>query len=535
MTDFGILGPLEVRRDGVVVDVPGTRQRALLAVLLLRAGEVVPAERLLEDVWSDDPPTAGNAALRVRISQLRKALGPDGGKIVTRAPGYVLAVEPGQVDLQRFEQLLRRGGDALARDDAAVAAPLFEEALGLWRGSALADFPYEPFAQGAIRRLEELRLVAREQLVAAQLAQGRHAMLLGELRELVAEHPMRERLWAHLMLALYRDGRQAEALEAYRDARRALVDEVGIEPGPELQELERRILAQDPSLTGGVRTERPPRVVLALADAEASVAPLATMGTGLAREAGAELIVGAIVADEVALGAIAPRLQEVRDGVAGDGPAVRVAAFTSDDPGRDAARLAADHDVALLLVEAAGAVLDDGRFGPALETILREAASDVAVVVGPARDGQDAAAPVVVPFAGHEHDWAALEAGAWLAKGRGGGLRLVGTRAAPLAGRRDASRLLASASIALQRGVGVATDVVLADAGPEGILEAAAGGGVLVTGLSPRWAKEGLGTSRRALARGAACPVLVVRRGVSPGGLAPPEAMTRFTWSRAGG
>jgi DNA-binding SARP family transcriptional activator len=225
--EFGILGPLEVRRDGVPIEVPGTRQRAVLAVLLLNANSVVSSERLLDDVWGEDLPSAGGTALRVRISQLRRALAPDEDVIATRSPGYVINVEPDQLDVHRFERLVRDGDQALARDDAAAAVPLLEEALGLWRGPALADFPYEVFAQGAIRRLEELRMSAREQLIGAQLALGDHQRLLGELQELVSEHPLRERLWAHLMLALYRNGRQAEALEAYRrahDARRGSRD-----------------------------------------------------------------------------------------------------------------------------------------------------------------------------------------------------------------------------------------------------------------------------------------------------------------------
>ena len=524
--DFGILGPLEVRRDGASVDLPGARQRALLAVLLLRAGEVVSSERLLEDVWAGGLPAAGATALRVRISQLRKALGPDGSLIVTRPPGYVLAIDPAQLDVHRFERLAREGDQALIDGDAARGARLLSEALGLWRGPALADFAYEAWAQGPAMRLEELRMSAREQLIAAQLALGRHATVLGELRELVGQHPMRERLWAHLMLALYRDGRQAEALEAYRTARRTLSEEIGIEPGPELQALERQILLQDAALEREVRIERPARTVLALPGREEALAPLAAMGGKLAREAEAELIVSAIVGDEGALAAVLPRLHDLGDADA------RVAAFTSDDPGGDAARLAAEHDVALLVVDAPPGAVDGGAFGEPLATVLRDVAADVAVVAGPDRPGAGDGAPVIVPFAGHDHDWAALETGAWLARGRGCALRLVGTRAAPSEGRRDASRLLASASLALQRGVGVRSDFVLADPGPSGILEACAGGAFVVTGLSTRWPKEGLGRTRGALARDAPCPVLFVRRGVSPGGLAPAEARTRYTWSR---
>jgi DNA-binding SARP family transcriptional activator len=532
--DSALLGPLEVRRDGVPIEIAGARRRALLAVLLLRAGEVVPSERLLEDVWADAPPAAGATALRVRVSQLRRALGPAGALIVTRPPGYFIDVEPASVDIYRFERLMREGDQALARGDAAAAAPLLADALELWRGPALADFPYEAFAQGPIRRLEELRMVAREQLIAAQLALGRHRGVLGELRELVEQHPLRERLWAHLMLALYRDGRQAEALEAYRSARRTLIEEIGIEAGPQLQELERRILAQDVALDSEVRAERAARTVLVLSERDSSLAPLTAVGATLAREAGAELIVSALVPSQQALARVSGSLRALRERSADRDAAIRVAAFTSTDPGADATRLAAEHDVALLLVDAPPAIVARAPFAEALAIVLRSVAADVAVVTGLERAGADPQGPVVVPFAGHDHDWAALETAAWLARGRGSALRLVGTVAAPLLGRRDASRLLASASLALQRGVGVASESVLADPGAGSVLDAATDGAFLVAGLSRRWPKEGLGRARSELAHGARCPVLFVRGGVTPGGLAPPEALTRFTWSRAG-
>jgi DNA-binding SARP family transcriptional activator len=533
--DFGILGPLEVRRGEELVELTGSRQRALLAVLLLRAGEVIPAERLLEDVWADDLPRAGATALRVRISQLRRALGPDAELIKTRAPGYLITLESGQLDVHRFERLTRDGDQALERGEPAAAAEMFEQALALWRGPALADFPYDAFAQGPAGRLEELRMAAREQLVAAQLALGRHGRILGELRELVAEYPLRERLWAHLILALYREGRQADALEAYRHARRTLTEEIGIEPGPELRMLEQQVLNQDPALAGEVRAARPSRMVLAVSSDEASLDALATVAAALARDAGAGLIISAIVPDEQALASVTPQLQRLRERAGDDGPDLRAAAFTSDDPGRDATRLAAEHDVALLLLDAPPALLEGRRFEPSLTNVLRSVAADVAVVAGAERDGFEADAPVVVPFAGHDHDWAALEAGAWLARARGSSLRLVGTRAAPRGGRRDASRLLASASLALQHGVSVPSESVLADPGAAGVLEAGSDAAFVVAGMSGRWPKEGLGRERSEVARGARCPVLFVRRGVSPSGLAPPEALTRFTWSRVGG
>jgi DNA-binding SARP family transcriptional activator len=195
-TDFRILGPLEVVEGGQPVRLAGSRQRALLAILLLHVGEAVSSDRLIEELWGDDPPQTGSAALRVRVSQLRRALGPAGDLLVTRPPGYALALAPEQLDLRRFERLVEAGGRALEHDDPATAVGHVGEALALWRGPPLADFSYAPFARGAIRRLEELRLAAIELRVEAQLALGDHARLAGELQALALEHPLRERLWA---------------------------------------------------------------------------------------------------------------------------------------------------------------------------------------------------------------------------------------------------------------------------------------------------------------------------------------------------
>ena len=248
-SDFRILGPLEVWHAGRRVDVAGARQRALLSVLLLQAGEVVSSDRLIDEVWGDDPPTAGATALRVRISQLRRSLGPVGELLVTRAPGYVMRLQTAdQLDLRRFERLAEEGGEALARGDPRGAAETLRRALELWRGPPLGDVGGAPFAPIASARLQELRIVAIELRVEAELGLGQHARLVAELRALVEEHPLRERLWGLLMTALYRDGRQADALAAYREARRRLVDEIGLEPGPDLHELERRILAHDSTL-----------------------------------------------------------------------------------------------------------------------------------------------------------------------------------------------------------------------------------------------------------------------------------------------
>ena len=232
--DFRILGPLEVSHDGRAVPVTGTRQRELLALLLLDAGHVVSSDRLMEELWGDDQPAAGATALRVRVSQLRKALRADGDVLVTRPPGYALLVPRDGLDLWRFERGLDEGERALATDPQRALDAL-SQALAEWRGRPLVDVAYAPFAQAAVVRLEELRASALELRIEAELALGHHVRLIAELQGLTSEHPLRERLWAQLMTALYRDGRQADALAAYRTARARLIEEIGIEPGPELQ------------------------------------------------------------------------------------------------------------------------------------------------------------------------------------------------------------------------------------------------------------------------------------------------------------
>ncbi|HKP17303.1 MAG TPA: BTAD domain-containing putative transcriptional regulator, partial [Gaiellaceae bacterium] len=230
--EFGILGPLEVTSDGRSLDLGGAKQRSLLAVLLLNANEVVSHDRLIDALWEDQPPESAQKALQVYVSGLRKAIGRD--RLQTKAPGYLLRVHAGELDLGRFSALQREGRPA--------------EALSLWRGPPLSDFAYQRFAQAEIGRLEELRLACLEEWVEQRLQARPGGELVGELEALVSEQPLRERLRAQLMLALYRSGRQAEALAAFQEARRALVDELGIEPGRELRELHQAILNQDPTL-----------------------------------------------------------------------------------------------------------------------------------------------------------------------------------------------------------------------------------------------------------------------------------------------
>jgi YVTN family beta-propeller protein len=262
--EFRILGPLEVRNEGRELPLPGSKPRAVLAILLLHANEVVSSDRLIDELWGEQPPPSAAKSLQAHVSRLRQSLEPGGAAspdsvIVTRGGGYLIRVEPDELDRARFESLLDEGTKALADGGPERAAELLREALSLWRGPPLADLAYEPFAQSEVARLEELRLSAVEQRIEAELALGHHAQVVGELESLVGRHPFRERLRAQFMLALYRSGRQAEALEAYQDARRALVDELGIEPGEELKALQGAILAHDPALGGSAPPRRPGR------------------------------------------------------------------------------------------------------------------------------------------------------------------------------------------------------------------------------------------------------------------------------------
>jgi DNA-binding SARP family transcriptional activator len=240
--EFRVLGPLEAYEAGKRVPIGGAKQRALLAVLLLNANRVVPRDRLIHALWEEEPPETARKALQVYVSQLRKLLGSD--LLLTRPPGYLLRVEPGMLDLDRFEAVLRDAREA----DPRTAANKLREGLALFRGRPLADFANDRFAQAEIARLEELHLVALEERIEAELRLGRHGELVPELEALVDEHPLRERLCRQRMLALYRCGRQVEALEAYQAARRELVEELGIEPGRELRGLHQSILRQDPAL-----------------------------------------------------------------------------------------------------------------------------------------------------------------------------------------------------------------------------------------------------------------------------------------------
>jgi DNA-binding SARP family transcriptional activator len=243
MLEFSLLGPLEVRAGGRVLDLGGQRQRVLLIALLLEPNRVVASDRLIESVWDEQPTATAHKGLQVLVSQLRKALGRE--RVESRPPGYRIVVEPGELDVDVFLEL---------RNDGRI-----EDALALWRGAPLADVAYHRFAQAEIARLAELRLATLEDRIDRDLGRGLSSELVAELEALTRAYPSRERLTGQLLVALYRSGRQADALDAYRIARGRLVEELGIEPGPRLRELHRLVLRQDASLEVDAGCQPPPR------------------------------------------------------------------------------------------------------------------------------------------------------------------------------------------------------------------------------------------------------------------------------------
>jgi serine/threonine protein kinase/DNA-binding SARP family transcriptional activator len=256
--DFLILGPLEVSDDGRKLALGGPKQRAVLAHLILRANRVVQADLLIDGLWGEEPPESARNTLQTYVYRLRKQLGEN--RIEGRDGGYVLVAAPDEIDGVRFESLVKEGKASISSDPAAAAA-ILADALSLWRADALADVTEEPSLRGEAARLEELRLSATEHRIAAEIAMGGHSTAVSELESLTARYPLRERMWAHLMLALYRSGRQAEALSTYERARQVLNEELGVDPSPELQRLHQRILAHAPDLAAPEpERARPPSV-----------------------------------------------------------------------------------------------------------------------------------------------------------------------------------------------------------------------------------------------------------------------------------
>ena len=487
----------------------------------------MPISRLVDELWGDDPPASSLNVLQSYVSQLRKVLGRDA--IETSGKGYLARIRSDALDLTRFERSAHAGSLALADGRYEDASAALGEALVLWRGPALADLVDEPAVAPIAARLEELRVLALERRIEAELARGRHDEVAPEAGDLARAHPLRERpRWLH-MVALYRSGRQAEALESYRQARAHLSDELGLEPGPALQELERAILRQDSSLqsASGARDTQsagPVRSIVVAELSAGSLEQLARLGAPLAERPPRELLLVRTVSDAGELSEVSTSLRALRQELREAGVDSRGAAFTSLVPGADLGRVATEQDADLVLVDAPDRLLEDGR----LLALLGHAPCDVGIVVGSLAGPGD----VLVPFVGGEHDWAAVELGAWLARAFDAQLLFAGASVGEAG--RDASRLLANASLAVQRALGVTAEPVLVAPEPEALVEAAAGTAVVCLGLPDRWHRDGLGATRTAIATRADGPTILVRRGVRPGGLAPRGVDTRYTWTIAG-
>jgi DNA-binding SARP family transcriptional activator len=404
--EFRLLGPLEVADAGRSVAVGGGKRRSLLAVLLIHPNQVVSAERLIDELWGERPPATAAKSVHVYVSQLRKELGPVAGNgsdvLLTRGNGYVARVGPRDLDTLRFEALLADGRRALAGGDPARASIKLAQAMGVWRGPPLADFAYEPFAQPEIARLEELRLVGLEARIEADLALGRHAEVVGELEGLVAAHPLRERLRGQLMLGLYRCGRQAEALQAYRDGRSLLVSELGLEPGPELRALEAGILAQSPELAAPEVAAAPRRVAPPLDGAPPDAVPPAVPDVHepaprrRRRLSSAWMIAaaGAVLLAAAALAAFAehrggkapaarPALDLAANSIAAVDPATGAPRLALPLPGRPADLSAAGDTVWVVTVDSAALTAIDTRTRSIARTVpLRGTPSAVAAGAG---------------------------------------------------------------------------------------------------------------------------------------------------------
>jgi DNA-binding SARP family transcriptional activator len=524
--EFRILGPLEVEESGGLVALGGPRQRTLLALLLLTPNRAVSVDRLAEAVWMGEPPTAAANALQYHVSRLRKSLG-EGAAIVTQEPGYLIRLDSEQFDLLRFERLVAEADGA----DPDRASRLLGEALSLWRGEPLADLANDVLSQPDIQKLAAARLAALERRIDADLALGRHAQLVPELEALVTTHPLHEGLVGALMRALYGGGRQADALDVYRRTRQTFDTELGIEPSPFLRELERAILSHDPDLSVERLTADGARSILVLTGDQRRIDDLVAIAEPISAGSNRELILVRFTAGPDELAAATAALSELRGAIVARGVPCRVAAYTSAEAESEAALLATEQPVDLILSEAPRELLEAGALNLPVASLLEQAPCDVGLVT----PGTGAAeGPVVTPFGGAEHDWSAIELAAWLASSLGTTLRLLGTEAEPASGRRDASRLLARASLLVQQVVGIVTEPRLIPPGEAGVLEAATDARLLVLGLSERWREDGIGPVRTAIATAATAPVLFIRAGSHPHGLAPPQTMTRFTWTHPG-
>lgn len=514
MLSLGVLGRLEVVRDGHAVRLVG-KPAALLVSLLIRRNDVVSTDRLLDELWAERPPKSARKLLQAYVSEIRKAVGAE--RVETFPTGYLLNVAEDELDLARFERLLRDAQRVRDRADTERALALLDDALELWRGTPLADIRDEPFAQAAAERLDDLHVHALELRFDVLLARGEDHALVSELEALVDRHPFRERLRGQLMLALYRSGRQADALERYRAGRETLVRSLGLEPTPALGRLHEAILQQDTSLEVGTTTPR--TVSLLVAGGVEAVALLEPV----ARLRGRELLLVQPVRELDELASAVHALGEERDRLAATGLQVRTAAFRSEKPAHDIARLTQRAGVELAVVAVAHETLLELD---ALAPLLQSPACDVALLVETELEAADGS--VVVAFGGGDNDWAALELGLALAQAHETSLVLAG-------GSRngtDASRALAAASLAVQRVARIDTRPVVLPSGSAALRGAAEGATALLLGLPDDWREHGLGPARAELVAAAPAPTAVVRRGLQVGMLGPESSFTRFTWSR---
>jgi DNA-binding SARP family transcriptional activator len=530
--EFRLLGPLEVRRNGEQVPIDGPHLRALLAMLLLGANTPVSRDRLVDDLWQQAPPRHASNALQVLVSRLRGALAREGADMIVHgAVGYMLAVPRSRLDLFRVEDDWAAARAALRAGDPETAARTLSATLDMWRGDPLAEFAGQWFADADRHRLAEMRLAIRSDRFDAELALGHHQQLLGELRTGVADHPNQERPLRQLMLALYRCGRQVDALAEYTTARRRLDDDFGLVPSSELQQLEQAILRQDASLDlpdAEVPVASHP-IILWSSSTEA-LAPMVALSAPLATEAsGRELLLVRLLgeADAAHLPVAVTEQAEQVHRLRRSRIVARSAAFTSGSPGDDLVRLADEQSSVLVLLEFGD---HHGSLSNLHTKVLTDCACDVALLAMRQGKRPRAHAAVLVPFGGNHHDWVALEIGCWLAGTSNAPLRLLGVSGGR-DGARDASRTLANASLAAQRSYGIVAEPEIVPPGADGILERTAGARALVVGLSFRRGHQGLGSVREALLARSACPVAFVRRGRRPGGFAPARAVTRFTWS----
>ena len=431
--DFRVLGPLEVVGPAGVIPIPSGKQRALLAVLILDRGQAVGRARLIDELWASrrrPPPT-----MRCRSISRVSASGLGPICVETRAGGYRLAMVDATTDLARFERLVRDGQIALEAGEPAAAADRYDEALGLWRGPALADLDGEPAASAERTRLDELRVVVFEHAIDAKLAAGGHLDVIPDLHRAIAADPLREGAYVRLMLASYRAGRQSDALDAFHRARTILRSELGVEPGPALEAMQRAVLAHDPALRGDTPpartaavepaggstvTDRPAasrttREIILTASDRWGLDDVIAPALDLVRDGDRGLILARLVDPAPdALEAAVAELRTSRADVRQLGVKIRTAAFTTRAWGRDLALLASRASADLVVV---GGVtpMPAGPFERSLSDLFTLGAVDVALALTVDRrttGGAAADASIVVPFGGSSHDWAALELGA---------------------------------------------------------------------------------------------------------------------------